>query len=81
MAPPYTWLPKYLAPRKIFAQISASTQQHRFSPKFRPSHGGADFPKFRPSNGGADFANISAAIFFFETVTVEQGFLTEKFVC
>ena len=69
------------------AKISASTRRRRFFPKFRPAHGGADFrqnfgqhttaqvsPKIRPAHGGADFApNL-----FFETVTIEQGFMTEK---
>ena len=91
------------------AQISASKRRRRVSPKFRPSHGGAEFhqnfgqhkaaqmfakissttlrrrfsPKFRPANGGADFAlkilrEMKARNFFFETVTVERGFMTEK---
>ena len=68
------------------AQISASTRRRRFRPKFRPSHGGAEF---RPAHGDTDAApkisrekNLRAEgpQIFFETVTVEQGFMTEKFV-
>ena len=77
--------------RQIFgqhtaAQISASTRRRRFRPKFRPSHGGAEF---RPAHGDTDAApkisrekNLRAEgpQIFFETVSVEQGFMTEK-VC
>ena len=64
--------------RQIFgqhtaAQISASTRRRRF----RPAHGDTDAaPKIsREKNLRAEGPQI-----FFETVSVEQGFMTEK-VC
>ena len=69
------------------AQIFALTRRRRFS----LSHGGADFrqnfgqhtaTQIQPQNlcEKKKIAGRRPAIFFFETVSVEQGFMTEK-VC
>ena len=58
------------------AQIFALTRRRRFSPKFRPAHGDTDAtPKILREK---KIAGRRPAIFFFETVSVEQGFMTEK---
>ena len=58
---------------QILAEISAITRQRRFRPNLRPAHGNTDAaPKILREN------NLRAeGKFFFETVTVEQGFMSQ----
>ncbi len=59
----------------ICAKISAITRRRRFRPKLRPSDGDTDaVPKtLREKNLRGEAPQI-----FFETVMVEQGFMTEN---